>query len=921
MLEGRSRGFRCSSRRAVDGSGSTFGDNGVVHVVFVTTELAPLTPGGAGAVVARLRDRLTERGDRVSVVLVGDFDVDLPDAVVAARSGATFEERSRAAAEALHGMVADERPDLIEFQDFDGLAFHALAHRSEVEVDQVPIQIRFHGPADLMFEAIRVEPPEIAVARSMEISSFRMADRVVVPSPGIGALATDRYDLEGDRVLVGTPPLAAPRSLDLDPAPTPTLVCVGRLGEVKGTHDLVAAAIPVLRDNPQLRLVLIGEDGWSATARMPMSEWLTTDLIPNDVADRVEIAGRLEGDGLAQRMAEAWAIIIPSRFESFNLVAHEARSAGLPVIVPSLPAFDGVLDESTGALVYDGTRHGLTDVIRRIIGDDGLRQRLSAASIPTYGDPLAPYETPPAVRHPRSQAGLATAAVQRLERDRPAEPDEPESDVDERSRIRRTGYAALMAMSESQATAVVEAIPAGLREKLGFVKDWRDEMRLREIAAREEADAIRELVKRATLDARVARGDFPDLDEPLVSVVVPCFNDGHYLDDSIRSVFNQTMTSFEVIVVDDGSTDPDTIAIVDTLPWSRTTVIRQDNQGLSAARNTGMSAARGTYVVPLDADDELEPEFLERMVAALEPEPEAAFAACQARLFEDIDAVWIPRPYNPYQLLLSNSIIGCVLLRRDAYLAVGGYDETMRHGNEDWDLWIRLTEAGWGVVEVPEVLFRYRKHGISMSVETEGRFEQGRAEIVERHRDLYTADHLARMKADHYPLVTIVLAPGADVSSLETQDLADAEIVSIGDASQAWESFAAEHGWRIRSAVSLDDAVASASGKYVVRWSGVAGTEPDTVTCLAERLESDPRLGAARTDDPEPLVVVRRWSLLDPEAPSTVATVDTSGTADARFAPGQFPDPTWTFPAVIDDVPVQRQRPEEEGHIPSWASQ
>jgi glycosyltransferase involved in cell wall biosynthesis len=885
-----------------------------VHIVFITTELAPLTPGGAGAVVARLRGRLTERGDHVTVILVGDNDGELPDGVVAAGSAPTFEERSRIAAGALRDVASEARPDLIEIQDFDGLAFHTLAHRRDVEVDQIPIQVRFHGPADLMFEAIGVEPPEIAVARSMEVSSFRMADRVVVATPGIGALATDRYGLEADRVVVGTPPIAGPRHIDLTPAPDPTLVCVARLGEVKGTHDLVAAAVPVLRDIPSLRLVLIGEDGWSATARKPMSEWLTNELIPQDVADRIEIIGRREGAALDERIAEAWAIVIPSRFESFNLVAHEARSAGLPVIIPNLAAFDGVLDETTGA------RQGLTDAMRRMVGDEDLRRRLGSAAVPTYGNPLDPYETLPAVRHPRSQSGLATAAVQRLERDQPVAFDEPEPDVDDRGRIRRTGYAALMALSESHATSVVGAIPKRLREKLGFVADWREELRLRDVAAQAEADQIRELVKRAALDARVAQGDFPDLDQPLVSIVVPCFNDGRYLDDSIRSVFNQTMTSFEVIVVDDGSTDADTVAIIDALPWSRTRVIRQANQGLSAARNTGMSAARGTYVVPLDADDELEPQFLEKMVAALEPEPEAAFAACRARLFEDIDAVWVPRPYNPYQLLLSNSIIGCVLLRRDAYLVVGGYDETMRHGNEDWDLWIRLIKAGWDVVEVPDVLFRYRKHGISMSVETEARFEQGRAEIVERHPDLYAADHLARMKADHYPLVTVIAASETDPSGLETQDLADAEVVTIGDPTPAWKDVADERGWRIRGASTLDHAVALASGKFVVRWSGVAGVADDTLALLAERLETDSNAGAARTDDPEPLVVVRRWSLLDPGAPSKVATVDTPGSATAPLAPGQFPDPDWTFPDVIDDVPVQRQRPEEEGHIPSWAS-
>ena len=893
-------------------------ENGTVHIVFVTSELSPLTPGGAGAVVARLRDRLAERGNRVSVILVADVEGDLPDGVTAVGTAPSFEDRSRLAAKALQQLVSDHRPDLIEIQDFDGLAFRALAFRGDIGVDRIPVQVRFHGPADLMFEAIGVEPPEIAVARSMESSSYAMADRVVVPSTGIAGFAVNRYELEPDRVSVGQPPLPVLRAVDRSPASEPTLLCVGRLGEVKGTHDLVAAAISLLREHPEMRLVLVGEDGWSATAMKPMSEWLVEDLIPADVADRIEIVGRLEGEALDRRIAEAWAVVVPSRFESFNLVAHEARAAGLPVIVPDLPAFSGMLDEHTGALVYDGTVDGLTDAMRTIVEDSDFRERLSTAPLPVYTDSLDPYDTLPAVRHPRSQAGLATAAVQRLERVQPPEIDEPTVSIDERSMIRRTGFSALMALPEPTAERLVNAVPGGWRAKLGFVADWRDEMRQRKIDAEAAAEAARVATNRADLDARVAGGEFPDLESPLVSVVIPCHDDGKYLDDSIRSVFEQTMDSFEVIVVDDGSTDAGTVTVIDELPWTRTRVIRQENRGLSAARNAGMSVARGSYVVPLDADDQLEPEYLERMVEALEADPDAAFAACRARLFEDIDTVWIPRPYNPYQLVLSNSIVGCVLLRRDAYLAVGGYDETMRHGNEDWDLWLRLLEAGWGVVEVPDVLFRYRKHGISMSVETEARFEQGRAELVERHPDLYTPQRLATMKRDFYPMISIIVGSDDGVSMLALQDIDDAELVAIGDADAAAATLASARDWPIEVAPAIHDAVQAASGKFVVYWNGVDQADPQTLARLAEYLEAEPSLGAARTGDTEPIVMVRRWSLLDPDAPAEIATIDAMGTGADQLHPGAFPDPDWIFPSVIDDVPVQRQRPEEEGHIPSW---
>ena len=872
-----------------------------MHIVFVTTEFAPLNPGGAGTLVARLRDRLTDRGDRASVIVVADHDGDVPGDVTIVGTAPDFESRALVAAESLQQLVEREHVDLVEIQDFDGLAFHALAHRGDIGIAHVPVQIRFHGPADLMFEAIGIEPPEIAIARTMEAVSYRMADRILVPSPGIGRLAAGRYDLEADRVLVAPPPLPAPRPIRRNPTPEPTLVCIGRMGEVKGTHDLVEASIPFLRQHTDARLVIIGEDGWSATANKPMSEWLTDNLIPDDLAERIELAGRLEAEALDRRLSEAWAVVIPSRFESFNLAAHEARACGLPVIIPDLPAFAGILNGETGALVYDCTVPGLTRAMKTIITNDDLRHSLSRAPIPAHGDPLLPYDTLPTPRHPRSQAGLATQAVKRLEvvDGAPAPPTH--------SPRRRIAGAVLNALPAPLARIAVGLLPREWADRFGFVSDWRQAHEQRDKAAEAER-----------LARRVAEGEFPSLDNPRVSVVIPCYNQGVFLNGAIGSVFSQTFDSFDVIVVDDGSTDPDTIEAIDTLSWSRTRVIRRENGGLAAARNTGIEAALGEFVVPLDADDALEPQFLERLVAELDADPGAGYATCRARLFGDIDAVWSPRPFNQYQLLLSNSNVGCVLLRRDAWDSVNGYDETMRNGNEDWELWIRLMQAGWGIVEVPQVLFRYRKHGISMSVDTEARFEQGRREVVDRHPDLYAMPRLASLKREHYPLVSIIIDAEDDPAALDTQQLADAEVIVIGSPDEALLAVVNTHGWPLRTAGTAAEAVQVARGKHVTRWSGVTGTGSNTLARLADVLENDPSAGLATSMGSEPLAMVRRWSIHDPDAPSKIRTVDDPSTARYAFSLWEFPDPAWIVPSMIADLPVQRQRPEEEGRLPTW---
>ncbi len=169
--------------------------------------------------------------------------------------------------------------------------------------------------------------------------------------------------------------------------------------------------------------------------------------------------------------------------------------------------------------------------------------------------------------------------------------------------------------------------------------------------------------------------------------------------------------------MDDGSTDPATVQLLDGYERPRTTVYRTPNQGLAAARNFLIARARGEYLCALDADDKLHPQYLERTLAALEHDPSLGFASTKMQMFGLETRVWPEDTRcDLVTLLCHDPVHPAALVRRSAVLAVGGYDQEMPHqGNEDWDLWIGLIEAGYGGVILDEVLFFYRRRENSMS--------------------------------------------------------------------------------------------------------------------------------------------------------------------------------------------------------------
>ncbi len=262
----------------------------------------------------------------------------------------------------------------------------------------------------------------------------------------------------------------------------------------------------------------------------------------------------------------------------------------------------------------------------------------------------------------------------------------------------------------------------------------------------------------------------PSLPHPLapqsVSVHIPFFNLAKFLPEAIASVRRQTRPPDEIIIIDDGSTDPDARALIDQIereaqgsggPPLR--VLRQPNRGLSAARNAGLSAARSRWVVPLDADDLLAPAFIEKALAAAARQPQAvlitSWMSCFERSSDKPTLLFVPIGFDRDMLAAVNVASSCTaLLDRDAVIAAGGHDESLR-AYEDWDLYCTLAERfsprAAAIIPEPLILNRIRPDSMLRAMSDATR-QECHARIRAKHPNLAVhPDRARRMLAGSPP--------------------------------------------------------------------------------------------------------------------------------------------------------------------------
>lgn len=200
------------------------------------------------------------------------------------------------------------------------------------------------------------------------------------------------------------------------------------------------------------------------------------------------------------------------------------------------------------------------------------------------------------------------------------------------------------------------------------------------------------------------------MENPLISVIIPCFNHGKYLSEAIESVKSSTLKDWEIVIVNDGSSDNTEEIALSFLSDSRIHYVYQSNGGLPKARNFGISVASGKYILPLDSDDKIAPTYLEDGVSFLNNHPEYTLCYCNVKYFGMDSAIHSVCYSNYKKQLIYNQIVASCIFRKEDWKRIGGYDEKFTQGAEDWEFWIRLLYPDKKAYKIDNAFLFYRQY-------------------------------------------------------------------------------------------------------------------------------------------------------------------------------------------------------------------
>jgi glycosyltransferase involved in cell wall biosynthesis len=237
--------------------------------------------------------------------------------------------------------------------------------------------------------------------------------------------------------------------------------------------------------------------------------------------------------------------------------------------------------------------------------------------------------------------------------------------------------------------------------------------------------------------------------KPLVSIIIPFYDQAEYLQETVASALGQTYSDCELVVIDDASPAPDAEALLTTYRSNRLRIERNArNIGAAASRNKGIELASGELILPLDADDLILPEYLEKTVNLLISDPKIAGVYTNVYQFGECEISWQP-VISPAHLLCGQGSPVTMLMRRDVFTATGGYKPHLREG-ENSELILSALELGLRFAHIPEELFHYRRHRREQTRQSDF-ISKSVANLVREHRQL-ALDNLFEILVLQYEL-------------------------------------------------------------------------------------------------------------------------------------------------------------------------
>lgn len=203
---------------------------------------------------------------------------------------------------------------------------------------------------------------------------------------------------------------------------------------------------------------------------------------------------------------------------------------------------------------------------------------------------------------------------------------------------------------------------------------------------------------------------------PVLSIIIPCYKTEGTLRETLSSVLSQSYQNWEAIIINDGSPDDlENIALEFVDSDQRFKYLKKNNGGLATARNLGVKVSRGEYILPLDSDNLIRPDFTKKALEVFQQKKNIGVVYSDANFFGSKTGLWEVGEFSKYKLLDENYIDACAVIKKSLFDKVGGYDENLPYqGHEDWELWLKVLSTNFSFYYLREIGFDYRVSKDSM---------------------------------------------------------------------------------------------------------------------------------------------------------------------------------------------------------------